>query len=93
MAAQHLLQKLNSLGAEFKSYHLAVVDLVQENALKGEQVILDEHDNRGAYLVHVYTLSFKYKWCHAGCPGSVSRPLMGTLSIGILLATIHVVCT
>jgi len=39
LAAQHLLQKLNSLEAEFRSYHLAVVDL------EGEQAILDKHDD------------------------------------------------
>ena len=33
LAAQHLLQKLKSLDAEFKSYHPAVVDLTEEDAL------------------------------------------------------------
>jgi len=51
LAAQHLLQKLNSLEAEFRSYHLAVVDLVEEDALEGEQAILDEHDDRVSRLV------------------------------------------
>jgi len=51
LAAQHLLQKLNSLEAEFRSYHLAVVDLVEEDALEGEQAILDEHDDRVSCLV------------------------------------------
>ena len=50
LAAQHLLQKVNSLDAEFKSYHLSVVDLIEDDALEGEQVVLDEHDDRIARL-------------------------------------------
>ena len=45
------MQKLNSLEAEFRSYHLAVEDLVEEDALEGEQAILDEHDDRVSRLV------------------------------------------
>ena len=56
LAAQHLLQKLNSLEAEFRSYHLAVVDLIEEDALEGEQAILDEHDDRVSRLVRVQQL-------------------------------------
>ncbi len=46
LTAQHLSQRLNALGAEFKSHHLAVVDLIDEEALEGEQAILDENDDR-----------------------------------------------
>ena len=56
LAAQHLLQKLNSLEAEFRSYHLTVVDLVEEDAFEGEQAILDEHDDRVSRLVRVQQL-------------------------------------
>ena len=41
---------MNSLDAEFKSYHLSVMDLIEDDALEGEQVVLDEHDDRIARL-------------------------------------------
>ena len=44
LSAQHLLQRLNTLDTDFKSHHLAVVDLTGEDALEGEQAILDEND-------------------------------------------------
>ncbi len=46
LTAQHLSQRLNALGAEFKSHHLAVIDIIDEDALEGEQAILDENDDR-----------------------------------------------
>ena len=45
-SAQRLLQKLDELAANFKSYHFAIVDLVEESALESEQTTLDEHDDR-----------------------------------------------
>ena len=50
-SAQHLLQKLNSLEADFKTYHLSVVDLLDEDALESEQVILDETDDQVVCLI------------------------------------------
>ena len=44
--AQNLLQKLGSLDVDFRSYHLAVVDLSGEDAIDEEQAVLDEHDDR-----------------------------------------------
>ena len=51
LSAQHLLQRLNSLDADFKSYHLAIVDLINEDTLDGEQAILDENDDKIAALI------------------------------------------
>lgn len=48
LAAQRLLPKLEGLDSEFKNYHLAVVDLVGDDALGAEQATLDEHDDRVA---------------------------------------------
>ena len=45
-SAQNILQKLSSLDADFRSHHLAVVDLIAEDAIEGEQVDLDRHDDR-----------------------------------------------
>ena len=50
---------------DFKSYHLALVDFLDEDAMKGEQLTLDENDDKGAHLtVRLQRL--------------VSRPLMST---------------
>ena len=46
LSAQQLLQRLNTLDTDFKSHHFAVVDLLDEDALEGEQAILDEIDDR-----------------------------------------------
>ena len=45
-SAQNILQKLSSLDADFRSHHLAVVDLIAEDAIEGEQVDRDRHDDR-----------------------------------------------
>ena len=51
LAAQPLHQRLASMAAEFKGYHLAIVDLLQEEEeLEGEQAILDDHDDKVAGL-------------------------------------------
>lgn len=50
LAAQRLLQKLDTLDSDFKSHHFAVVDLVDEEAMSTEQGVLDEHDDRVADL-------------------------------------------
>ena len=36
-SAQHLLQKLNTLEADFKTYHLSIVDLLDEDALEASK--------------------------------------------------------
>ena len=51
LSAQQSLEKLNSIEAEFKSYHLALVDLLDEDAQEGEQRTLDEIDDKVACLV------------------------------------------
>ena len=57
LSAQHLLQKLNSLEADFKTCHLALVDYFNEEAQETEQLILDEADDKIAYLnVHLQRL-------------------------------------
>ena len=38
------------MDAEFKGYHLAIVDLLQDEELEGEQAILDDHDDKVAGL-------------------------------------------
>lgn len=43
LAAQRLLQKLDTLDSDFRSHHFAVVDLVDEEAMNTEQRVLDEH--------------------------------------------------
>lgn len=49
--ARRMLQRLESLDAEFKTHHLALVDLIEdEETLSGEQVILDTHDDEIAHL-------------------------------------------
>ena len=48
--AQRLLMKLDKLDADFKSYHFAIIDLLDTESLDAEQSILDEHDNRGSVL-------------------------------------------
>ena len=48
LSAQNLLQKLGSLDVDIRSYHLAVVDLTDEDAIGEEQAVLDDHDDRMA---------------------------------------------
>ena len=49
--AQRTLKKLEELDADFKTYHFAIVDAAEEEALDDEQTILDGHDDRIAGLV------------------------------------------
>ena len=50
VTAKGLLPKLNELDAEFRSYHFAVIDLIDEERLEAEQASLDGHDDRIAGL-------------------------------------------
>ena len=50
LAAHRLLQKLDTLDADFKLYHLAIIDLVGDESLNTEQALLDEHDDKVADL-------------------------------------------
>ena len=50
LAAQQLLLKLDTLDADFKLYHFAIVDLVDDELLEMEQGVLNEHDDRVADL-------------------------------------------
>ena len=50
LTAKGLLPKLNELDAEFRSYHFAVIDLVDEEHLEAEQASLDGQDDRIAGL-------------------------------------------
>ena len=45
LTAKQLLANLEELDAEYRAYHLAVVDLVEDGALEAEQAMLDEHDD------------------------------------------------
>lgn len=47
---QWLLQKLDKLDTDFKSYRFARIDLVEDAALDTEQGVLDEHDDKVASL-------------------------------------------
>ena len=52
LAAQRLLDKVNVLDQEFKGYHYAVVDFVEEESvLEHEQAIFDEHEDRVIDLI------------------------------------------
>lgn len=51
LTAQHLSQRLSALETEFKTHHLAVVDLTDEGSLEGEKTMLDEIDDRVANLI------------------------------------------
>ena len=44
-AAKQLLSKLETLDAEYKTHHLAIVDLTDENGQEDQQRHLDEHDD------------------------------------------------
>ena len=50
LSSQQMLQKLNSVEADFKAHHLTLVDLLDEEAQEGEQIILDETDDKIACL-------------------------------------------
>ena len=52
-AIQQLLQKLESLDTDFKSYHFTILDLIEEQeVLENEQATLDEHDDRIAKITN-----------------------------------------
>ena len=42
-AAKQLLSKLETLDAEYKTHHLAIVDLTDENGQEDQQRHLDDH--------------------------------------------------
>ena len=44
-AAKQLLSKLETLDAEYKTHHLAIVDLTDENGQEDQQRHLDDHDD------------------------------------------------
>ncbi len=72
LATQRLLQKLETLDADFKSYHFAIVDLIGDNALQTEQDASDEHDDRVADLaVRIQQL--------AAQPSTISPPSTTTV--------------
>ena len=50
LLAQHLLQKLNSLEADFKSHHVALIHRLNKETREGEQLILDKTGDEVAYL-------------------------------------------
>ncbi len=50
LSAQQLLQRVNALDVEFKTYHYTVVDLVDEGSEEGEQIVLDQNDDKIASL-------------------------------------------
>ncbi len=50
LAAQQSLQKLETLDTEFKTHHLAMIDLLEGESLDSEQAVLDEYDDRIADL-------------------------------------------
>ena len=47
--AQQFPKKLEGLDADFKAYHVKVVDLIEEEDLEGKQAVLDEHDDRPSH--------------------------------------------
>ena len=49
--AQNLMKRLDSLNVEFMSHHLAIVDLLEEDAAEGQQAVLDENDDRVSALI------------------------------------------
>ena len=50
-AAQRLMQQVELLDQDFKSYHFVIVDATEEELLEIEQGMLDEHDERVANLI------------------------------------------
>ena len=48
---QNLMKRMDSLNAEFMSQHLAIVDLLEEDAAEGQQAVLDENDDRVSALI------------------------------------------
>ncbi len=66
------LTEVGSLDTDFKSYHLAIVDLVDEDSLDAEQSALDEHDDKVASLaVRIQQVALD--------PSSTSSPSNSTL--------------
>ena len=52
---QHMLDKLENLDSDFKQYHYALIELIDdEEILEKEQENLDKHDNKIAELVVSY---------------------------------------
>ena len=50
--AQRMLQKLDTLEAEFKTHHYALIDLIDgDDDLREEQELLDRHDDEMSTLV------------------------------------------
>ena len=47
--AERFQERLTNLDGEFRTYHLAVVDLLEEDDLEKEQADLDDHDDRVTY--------------------------------------------
>ena len=57
LSSQQMLQKLSSVESDFKTHHLALVDLLDEEALEGKQLVLAETDNKKASLtIHLQRL-------------------------------------
>ena len=51
LAARQSVERLKELNEDFKQYHFAVVDLVDDEGVEeAEQAVLDEHDDRVANL-------------------------------------------
>ena len=51
LAARRSVEKLKELNDDFKRYHFAIVDLIEdEDEAEAEQAVLDEHDERVANL-------------------------------------------
>lgn len=44
-AAKRLLARLEDLDKDFKVHHFAIVDLIEDESLQGEQEALDNHDD------------------------------------------------
>ena len=48
---QRVKVKVDSLDADFKWYHFAVINVAEDNAQEEEQAVLDERDNRIAEIM------------------------------------------
>ena len=66
LEAKRFQERLTNLDAEFRMYHLAVVDLLEEEGdLVKEQADLDDHDDRVTSLL--------CRLAHLATPGRSSR--------------------
>ena len=54
--AQGLATRLKTLGTEFRTHHLSIVDLINDAALDTEQGILDDHDDISQMGVRIQKL-------------------------------------